>query len=202
MLHPCKYLWAAKAVLYKPFFARIGSLTYIGRPCFIEGRKRISIGARTRIFPGIRMEAIGTGSIEIGNNCAIEQNVHITSLGSALRIGDDVTITANVFVTNIDHCYEDITKSVLQQGCIQRETVIGEGCFIGSGAAIQAGTKLGKHCVVGANAVVRGIFPDYCVLVGAPARVVKRYNSETRQWERVKERSGHGGYHGDYSDKK
>ncbi len=185
MLHPCKYLWAARAALYKPFFAHIGSLTYIGRPCFIEGRKRISIGARTRIFPGIRMEAIGTGSIEIGNNCAIEQNVHIISLGSALRIGDDVTISANAFLTNLDHRYEDITKSVMDQGYIQRETEIGEGCFIGYGAAIQAGTKLGKHCVVGTNAVVRGTFPDYCVLVGAPARVVKRYNGETRQWERV-----------------
>lgn len=68
---------------------------------------------------------------------------------------------------------------------IVRETSIGDGCFIGYGAAIQAGTKLGQHCVVGASAVVRGKFPDYCVIVGNPAHVVKKYNLETRSWEKV-----------------
>lgn len=80
-MHPIKYVWALRALLYKPFFKHIGNMSYIGKPCFIEGCKRISIGKRTRIFPGIRMEAIGTGEIMIGDNCAIEQNVHITSGG-------------------------------------------------------------------------------------------------------------------------
>jgi hypothetical protein len=65
MMHPIKYIWAISALLYKPFFKKIGILSYIGNPCFIEGR-RISIGNRTRVFPGIRMEAIGTGEISIG----------------------------------------------------------------------------------------------------------------------------------------
>ena len=43
-------------------------MSYIGKPCFIEGCKRISIGNKTRIFPGVRMEAIGTGEILIGDN--------------------------------------------------------------------------------------------------------------------------------------
>ena len=93
------------------------------------------------------MEAIGSGKIIIGTNTAIEQNVHITSAGNVLRIGDNVTILANTFITNIDHEYTDINKSILEQGIIKRETEIGDGCFIGYGAAIQAGTILGKHCV-------------------------------------------------------
>lgn len=80
-MHPIKYVWALRALLYKPFFKHIGNMSYIGKPCFIEGCKRISIGKRNRIFPGIRMEAIGTGEISIGDNCAIEQNTHITSGG-------------------------------------------------------------------------------------------------------------------------
>lgn len=47
---------------------------------------------------------------------------------------------------------------------------------------IQAGTVLGKQCIVGANSVVRGDFPDYCVIVGAPARVVKRYDPQREGW--------------------
>lgn len=83
-MHPAKYIWALRALVYKLFLGHVGNLTYIGKPCFIEGRKHIFIGNRTRVFPGIRIEAIGTGSIEIGNNCAIEQNVHITSGGGTM----------------------------------------------------------------------------------------------------------------------
>lgn len=184
-MHPSKYVWAVRALIYKGFFGKVGNLTYIGTPCFIEGRRRIFIGSKTRVFPGIRMEAIGKGEIHIGDNCAIEQNVHITSMDSNLVIGDNTTIAANVFITNLDHEYEDTSKSVMDQGHILRETSIGEGCFIGYGAAIQAGTVLGEHCVVGTNAVVRGSFPDFCVIVGCPARVVKKYNLATKKWEKV-----------------
>lgn len=184
-MHPLKYLWGMRALVYKFFFLNIGFPTYIAKPCYIEGSSRISIGNKVRIFPGIRMEAIKNGKIFIGDNTAIEQNVHITSCGSVLNIGKDVTILANSFITNIDHDYKDISKSVLDQGLLCRETSIGDGCFIGFGAAIQAGTILGKHCIVGASAVVRGCFSDYCVIVGNPARVVKKYNPETRNWDRV-----------------
>ena len=181
-MHPVKYFWAARAIVYKLFLGKVGNLTYIGKPTFIEGCKRIYIGSRVRIFPGIRMEAIGTGSIEIGDNVALEQNVHIISAGRCLKIESNVTVSANVFITNLDHEYEDITKSVLEQNHIEKKTKIGEGCFIGYGVIIQAGTILGKHCVVGSNSVVRGEFPDYCVIVGAPGRIVKRYDLEKHTW--------------------
>ena len=183
-MHPVKYIWAIRAVIYKLFFKHIGNMSYIGKPCFIEGCKRISIGKKTRIFPGIRMEAIGTGEISIGNNCAIEQNVHITS-GGKLVIGDDVTILGNTCITNIDHDYKNINKTVLEQNNIVSHTLIGNGCFIGYGSIIQAGTQLGKHCIVGANSVIRGRFPDYCVIVGSPGKIVKRYTSDCKDWIKI-----------------
>ena len=68
---------------------------------------------------------------------------------------------------------------------IIKETKIGENCFIGIGAAIQAGTILGNHCVVGANSVVKGIFPDYSIIAGVPAKVIKRYNIQSGLWEKT-----------------
>lgn len=180
-MHPIKYVWALRALLYKPFFKHIGNMSYFGKPCFIEGCKRISIGKRTRIFPGIRMEAIGTGEIKIGDNCAIEQNVHITS-GGGLLIGNDVTILGNVCITNIDHKYQNIEKPVLEQNNIISQTTLGDGSFVGFGSIIQAGTKLGKHCVVGANSVIRGEYPDYSVIVGAPGRIVKYFDLNSKKW--------------------
>ena len=129
-MHPIKYCWALRALFYKFFFHKIGFKSYIGAPLFIAGARRISIGSRTRIFPGMRIEAIGNGSISIGNNTVIEQNAHIISMDQELRIGDDVTIAPNVFITNVNHAYEDIHKSVMDQGYIIRKTSIGNGCFI------------------------------------------------------------------------
>lgn len=182
-MHPVKYIWALRAAINKPLFKSIGNMTYIGKTCFVTGKKRISIGNRTRIFPGIRMEAIGIGEIVIGNNCAIEQNVHIISSGTTVKIGNDVTISGNVFISNTDHEYSDIKKSVMDQELLVKDTIIGDGSFIGYGAVILPGTNLGKHCVIGANSVVKGVFPDNCVIVGSPAYIVKKYNSRTKKWE-------------------
>jgi acetyltransferase-like isoleucine patch superfamily enzyme len=157
----------------------------MGKPTFLSGIHKVSIGKKVRIFPGLRMEAIGKQSeIIIGDDVAIAQNVHITSAGK-LRIGSSVTILANVFLTNIEHPYEDISMPASKQPFRVMETEIGDNCFIGIGASIQAGTILGKHCIVGTNAVVRGVFPDYCVIAGIPAKVIKKFNFETQSWERV-----------------
>lgn len=181
-----KYIWAMRAILYKACFRKFGNLSYIGKPICLEGVKRVEIGRKCRIYPGARIETHGkNGHIVIEDNVAIGQNFHITSSGSSLVIGENTTILGNVFVTNIDHDYRQIGVHILKQKYLIHETRIGKNCFIGYGVAIQAGTILGKQCIVGTHSVVRGKFPDYCVIVGAPARVVKRYNHETGEWDKV-----------------
>lgn len=180
-----KVFWVIRAILYKLIFKKIGFISYIGKPLFLLGCNKITIGKNVRIFPHIRMEVHGKdSSIEIGDSVAIGQNVHITS-GENLKIGKCTTILANSFITNIDHDYTQINVHVLDQKMHIKKTEIGENCFIGIGSSIQAGTILGKQCVVGANSVVRGSFPDYCVIAGVPARIIKKYNFETQQWEKI-----------------
>lgn len=180
-----KLFWIFRAIIFKPFFKKFGIPSYIGRTTYLHGINKISIGKRVRIFPNVRLEVHGKDStLDIEDNVAIGQNVHITS-GEKLIIGKSSTILANVFITNIDHDYEEINKHILDQKMIVKKTIIGENCFIGIGAAIQAGTILGKQCIVGANSVVKGEFPDYCVIVGTPARIVKKYNFETQRWEKI-----------------
>ena len=41
-----------------------------------------------------------------------------------------------------------------------------------------------KNCVIGANSVVTKNIPDYCVAVGAPARIIKRYCLDTQEWKK------------------
>jgi acetyltransferase-like isoleucine patch superfamily enzyme len=180
-----KIFWILRGLVYKPFFGKYGLPSYVGKPVFIGNFKRIFIGKRVRIFPGARIEVIGDdASIVFEENISIGQNLHITS-ASQLVIGKNTTILESVMITNIDHDYQEIDKHILEQKHIITETKIGENCFIGYGAVIQAGTILGKQCIVGANAVVRGHFPDYCVIVGVPAKIVKRYDALSGIWKKT-----------------
>lgn len=180
-----KIFWILRGLLYKPFFGKFTLPSYIGKPVFIGNFKRIFIGKRVRIFPGARIEVIGEeASITFKDNISIGQNLHITSAND-LTIGKNTTILENVMITNIDHDYQEIDKHILEQKHIIKETQIGENCFIGYGAVIQAGTILGKQCVVGANSVVRGHYPDYSVIVGVPARIVKRYDEQSSLWRKT-----------------
>lgn len=179
-----KFKWFLSALFLSFFVKNIKFPTYFSFPIFAIGLSKVSIGRKVRIFPGSRFEVHGDGYIKIGNNVGIGQNFHITSAG-ILNIGDDTVISANVFVTNIDHNYKNINTPILEQSNTILETEIGSRCFIGIGVAIQAGTKLGNHCIVGSNSVVRGDFPDYSVIAGVPAKVIKKYNFETNTWDRV-----------------
>lgn len=179
-----KLFWGLRALCYSPFFGKFGLPSYLGKPVFLKGIRNVFIGKKVRIFPHLRMESHNGGTIHIKDDVVISQNVHITSAGN-LEIGKSSLILANVFITNIDHDYTVIGKHVVKQKIMVKETKIGENCFVGMGAAIMAGTVLGKQCVVGANSVVRGTFPDYCVIAGAPAKIVKKYNPQTQIWEKT-----------------
>jgi acetyltransferase-like isoleucine patch superfamily enzyme len=167
--------------VYAAIFKDIKMPGYIGKPILMRGLKHIKLGRRVRIFPNARFEVHGNGEIDIREDVSIGQGFHITSQGS-LVVNSGTVISGNVVVTNIDHDYEDISVPVLLQRHIVRKTKIGKNCFIGFGAVIQAGTELGDHCVVGANSVVRGHYPDYTVVAGVPAKVIKVYDHSMKKW--------------------
>lgn len=180
-----KFWWLLRTQFLRLRGMKIGQMTYIAKSLFIYGANRIYLGNKVRIFPGIRLEVHDKGSIKINDDVAIGQHVHITSAKDDLIIGAHSTILGNVFITNIDHDYQEIGVHIMRQQYIVKRTIIGENCFIGYGAAIQAGTILGRQCIVGANSVVRGTFPDFSVIVGAPAHIVKRYNFALKKWQKV-----------------
>lgn len=177
-----KIPWIIRAIFYRLFFKKVGLYSYLGAPIFLKGVKNISIGKRVRIFPHYRMETYHHGQIIINDNCSIGQRLHITA-AEEVCIGENSTILFDVMITDIDHEYRNIDTSIPNQPFIVNKTIIGAFSYIGSGAKIQAGTILGRQCIVGANSVVRGTFPDYCVIAGVPAKIIKKYNPATKSWE-------------------
>lgn len=115
--------------------------------------------------------------MRIGSGCEVGERCRI-SIANSLIIGEKVLLSPNVYITDCDHEYRNIDVSVIEQGIVQKgqKVSIGDGTYIGINSVIVGNVKIGKHCVIGANSVVTKDVPDYCVAVGSPARVVKRYS--------------------------
>lgn len=171
-------------IFYKCLFEAIGNGSTIFKPLLFAGIEKVSIGKHVLIRDGVRLEVIDKGTMVIEDGVSIEQRCSFTSFGT-LIIAENATISFDVMITTIDHEYKTLGQHILQQPSNNSDTYIGANCFIGSGSKIQAGTHLGKQCIVGANSVVRGVFPDYCVIVGSPAKIVKRFNPSTNLWGKV-----------------
>ena len=58
------------------------------------------------------------------------------------------------------------------------EIIIKKGAWIGAGASILPGVTVGKYAIVGAGAIVTKDVPDYAVVVGIPAKVVKTLDKD------------------------
>lgn len=167
-----------------------GRRTIVQRPLFWTP-EFIELGQNVHIWPGCRLEAVDAYGdalfapcIRIGDRTTFQQNCHLIA-ADVLDIGNDCTFSLDVMVTDNDHRFDLEGVNVLAQPLVVKRTRIGHNCFIGAGAKIQAGTELGNQCIVGANAVVRGTFPDHCVIAGVPARIIKRRDPETGMWQRT-----------------
>lgn len=156
---------------------------YIGRHVHITNGQNICLGRNISIRPDCDLFA-GT-CIEIGENCDIGTRNRI--VGNVI-IGDSVLIGPDNYICSRDHRYENIQLPIMNQGAYtpnrngHSELEIGDGSWIGTHTAIIGDVHIGKHCVIGANAVVTKDVPDYCVVGGAPARVIKQYDQTLQKW--------------------
>ena len=124
----------------------------------------------------------GVGDVNIGSNTIIGMgNVII----GPVTIGNNVMFAQNIVVSGLNHGYEDISIPPSMQKVVTKPIVISDNVWIGANSVITAGVTIGKHSVIGGGSVVTKSVPDYTVVAGNPARIIKKYNFETKAWERV-----------------
>jgi acetyltransferase-like isoleucine patch superfamily enzyme len=152
----------------------------------------IHIGTGTMIGPQVTLSAgmvpgqacISDPVVKIGDRCLIGKGSGIVG-HFEIVMGNDVWTGHNVYITDQNHDYRDVTRPISQQSMPERSVIIGDGSWLGYGVVVLPGATIGKHVVIGANSVVpAGEIPDYSVAVGSPARVVKRWTEE-RGWYSV-----------------
>ena len=120
----------------------------------------------------------GTIRLRIGDNTSIQQGCQIIA-AEKITIGKNILIAANVLITDHDHLFNHPTKPpALLRGLKKAAVTIEDGCWLGYGCAILKGVTIGKRSVIGANAVVTKNIPPYSVVVGSPAKVIRKIDVE------------------------
>lgn len=115
----------------------------------------------------------GKPTLTIGDGTYIGRFVHINAWQQVV-IENNVLLADRVFISDADHNYENIAIPVRHQGDIFKGPVrLKEGCWLGIGVVILPGVTVGRNAVVAANSVVTKSVPDYSVVGGIPAKVIK-----------------------------
>ena len=118
------------------------------------------------------------GDVTIGDYTRI--GIHCTVIGPVC-IGHHVNLAQGITVTALNHNFEDTSKRIDEQGISTKPVVIGDDVWIGANAVILPGVKIGTHSIVAAGAVVTKDVPEYSLVAGVPAKVIKKLEGDNRR---------------------
>lgn len=172
-------------------FAHIGKNTVLDNGISFIGEKNIYIGDNVFIGSNSTIQCYDeyknqkyTPVCKIGNNCTFTRSATIycaqsVSIGDGCMIGSNVLITDENHGTNPSNNYRN---NLLET----KPVVIGENTWIGDKVVILPGVEIGSHSIIGAGAVVTKSLPAYSICAGNPAKIVKTWNKEIEEWERIR----------------
>jgi acetyltransferase-like isoleucine patch superfamily enzyme len=149
------------------------------RGVYIEPGLMLTAGGEVLLEPGVVVQRGATLATRPGSKLAIGGESRIgpdivISVAEQVTLGRSVLTAARCYISDHNHQFSDPERPVLQQGMTPpRPVSIGDGSWLGINVCILAGVSLGRNCVVAANSVVTTSFPDYSVIGGAPARLLR-----------------------------
>ena len=133
-------------------------------------RRVQAVGREVRYQPGFKV--FGGGRIYIGNSVMLT-DVFINAVGADVQINDEVFFGHRVMLVTGSHDYSAF-GTARQRAILGNPIYIERGAWIGSGAIVLGGVTVGEGAVIGAGSVVTHDVPPFTVVVGVPARVIKR----------------------------
>jgi acetyltransferase-like isoleucine patch superfamily enzyme len=179
---------------------KIALPVFVGAHVKLYEKEHITIGRGTKLHDHVKIDALSTEGVRIGEQVVLGRGTTIECTGSLQRIGkgirignrttfgndcffgaaggieigEDVVAGQYVRFHAENHNYGDLTALIRTQGVTHKGIKIGNNCWIGAGAVFLDGAELADGCVVAANAVVTGHFPENAVIGGVPARRIKQ----------------------------
>ena len=172
------YSFGNNSIILEDYKISNFSYTHIGTGTFIKDNSWLNICSyENNIMP----------KIVIGNGCQIGSRFTISIANKGI-IEKNVIIAPNVYISDCSHNYESIGIPIMNQGITSttNEIVIGENSWIGVNASIVGNVHIGHGCIIAANSFVTKNIPDYCIVAGSPAKIIKMYDTITQKWIRTR----------------
>lgn len=179
-----KFLFRILGINYGKSFSAIGFPI-----CYQDKSSSITLGEKVTFVSNTLGNLIGLfqrtivvarlgGKIKIGSESGLS-GMTIYSIKN-IEIGDYFTGGANSKI--IDHDFHPLDSKARMERPLPWDKVkrgeikIGRNVFLGTGSIVLRDTIIGDNCIIGAGSVVKGKFPDNCVIAGNPAKIVKMLN--------------------------
>ncbi len=170
-----------------------------GKKVQIRNKRFIHIEGKIKIRDYVEIDGISKNGIQIGDNAIIGKysimraSSTLLNLGKGIKIGNnfscgdytffgasggieignDVIMGQNVRFHALNHNYKN-DELIRLQGVTAKGIKIGNNCWVGAGVTFLDGVTIGDGCVIGADSVVTKSVPSNSVIVGNPAKIIKK----------------------------
>lgn len=171
--------------------ASVGDRSYIDRTAQFTGSKRIRIGKHCAVGADTWLNVNDWHSpgyaIEIGDFCFIARRNFFTA-GAHIRIGDYCLTGPDCHFLGAGHALDDpMIPYAIAQVVTDSKIDVGVNCWLGAKVTVLKGVKIGHGSIIGAASLVTRDVPPFCMVMGAPAKIVKRYRFAEKRWIPVTE---------------
>lgn len=127
-------------------------------------------GRNFHVYKGTRI--ISPQNIEVGDDVWFNESCYIVG-GGGLKMGSNVMLARNVSLITSNHGYGSKDVPMLKQPIVSAPIEIGDDVWFGVNSVVLKGVKIGKGAIIGAGSVVTKDIPDYAIVGGVPAQIIK-----------------------------
>lgn len=139
---------------------------------FFASRCLDNCGKNVNFEHGARFDS----DASIGDNSGIGINCLVAGRAA---IGNDVMMGPECILYSRNHAHGSIDVPMNRQGFEEERPVrVGDDVWFGARVIVLPGVSIGSHCIIGAGAVVTKDVPDYAIVGGNPARILRMRNGE------------------------
>lgn len=177
--HPSKVSYLGpilKAIVTGSLFVDLFKLVAYYCVNHTVGVRQAKIGKTSNIHATVIMRQ--AYNIEIGEHCLINHNnvLQAGKVNGKIKIGNYVHTGADVMIIAFNHSYDSREIPIKEQDYYDGSITIGDDVWIGGGVSILAGVTIGKGAIIAGGAVVNKDVPEYAIVGGVPAKVLKYRN--------------------------